>query len=202
MDCSWPLYPRLVSSTTASGCRAFRTEENLASAGESSYRWNTRTLPAPASTVKPPMGPVKIQCNWDCGVLHSSMIRVRSKRAGNHSMKYLRGRPVTFQLRGEDGRGKSKGSPLASTRGPAGRGSFCVGAGVFCSATCGIANAESMVLWKSRREIFIECQPSMEGPCRRISNIGTGEINRHQSDVILAMHTRSTGALQICLQAL
>ena len=165
MDCSWPLYSTLDSSTMASGCRASRTEEYLASAGESSYRWNTRTLLAPASTVKPPIGPVKIHCNRDCGVFHSSMTRVRSKSAGNHSMKYWRGRPVTVQRkRSEGGKGKSIGSPPASTLGPAGRASFCTGAGAFCPATCAAAGVASRVVWKSRREIFMECQaPALSG---------------------------------------
>jgi hypothetical protein len=72
--------------------------------------------------VIPPIGPVKIQRNWLFSPFHSSIASVRSNRAGNHSEKYFRGGPGTFQrARGDGVPGNRKGSPAVEGLFQAGR---------------------------------------------------------------------------------
>src|SRR5271157_4015735 len=162
-----PPYSTRDSSHGPSGWRPGRgcTGGTLLSPGESSYRTASRAVPPPASTVKPPDGPVKIHRNCDFSPLHSSISMVRSNSAGSHSAKYLRGGPGTFHLvRGDGAPGNSKPSPPAEDPFQGGRSTLAGFAGSTrcCAAS---ADAESTAPENMRRETFF-----MEPPAAFVSH--------------------------------
>ena len=86
------------------------------------------------------MGPVKIQRNWFFSPFHSSIASVRSNSAGNHSEKYFRGGPGTFQRWRED-------STLVNANpSPAVDGPFQAGRTSFRSAAWANAGVASMAV--------------------------------------------------------
>src|SRR5271157_2398118 len=163
-----PPYSTRDSSHGPSGWRPGRgcTGGTLLSPGESSYRTASRTLPPPASTVKPPDGPVKIHRNCAFPPLHSSISSVRSNSAGSHSRKYFRGAKDTDHLvRGDGLLGRSNPSPPTGDGFHEGRSTLAGAAGFApvppsCAAN---AVADSTAPENTRRETFSMERPPLPG---------------------------------------